>query len=91
MIDRVIKEKEAALAQIQAIQYENVGLQGEIRAKDHQIERCENRIQDLIANRYVPRSGQIDTVLVVVEKNCNEEQHPYYMVRCQKRALKSPT
>ena len=27
---------------IQAIQYENVGLQGEIRAKDHQIARCEN-------------------------------------------------
>ena len=34
---------------IQAIQYENVGLQGEIRAKDHQIAQCENRIQDLIA------------------------------------------
>ena len=37
-------------------------------AKDYQIKRCENRIQDLIANRYVPRSGQIDTVLVAVEK-----------------------
>ena len=73
MMDRVIKEKEAAPTQIQAIQCKNVGLQGEIRAKDHQIERCEKRIQDLAANRYVPRLGQIDTVLVTVEKNCNEE------------------
>ena len=30
----------------QAIQYENVSLQGEIRAKDHQIARCKNRIQE---------------------------------------------
>ena len=51
-------------------------------AKDNQIERCENRIQDLIANRHVPRSGNIDTVLVVIEKNYNEERHPYYLVKC---------
>ena len=57
LIDRVIEEKEAALAlltncnnQIQAIQDENVGLQGEIRAYRAQI-------QDLTANRYVP--GQV--------------------------------
>ena len=47
------------------------------------------QIQDLIANRHVPRRGVIDTVLVAVAKNCNEEQHPYYMVRCQKERLKS--
>ena len=35
--------------QIQAIQYKNVGLQGEIRAKDQ-------TIRDLIENRHVPRS-----------------------------------
>ena len=70
--------------QIQAIQYENVGLQGEIRTHKTQI-------RDLIANRHVPRCGVIDTVFVAVEKN--EEhgkagRHPYYMVRCQNRALK---
>ena len=45
---QAIEENESALAlindELQAIQYANVGLQGEIRAKDHQIERCENRI-----------------------------------------------
>ena len=92
MIERVIKEKKAALAplndrddEIQAIQYENVGLQGEIKTKDQ-------TIRDLIANRHVPRSGGIDTALVAVEKN--EEhgkvgRHPYYLVRYQNRALKN--
>ena len=102
MIGRVMEEKEAVLAlsndeltdqdnQIQAIQYKNVELQGKVRAKDHQIERCENRIQDLIANRHVPRSGDIDTVLVVEknEEHGKAERHLYYMVRCQKRRLKS--
>ena len=101
MINRVIEEKESALAllnhrdnKIQGIQYKNVGLLGEIRGKDHQIERCENRIQDLITNRHFPRSRDIDTVLAAVEKNCNEDcgkggRHQYCMVRCQDRALKN--
>ena len=75
-----------------SIQFDNTGLQGEIRAKDHQIKRSENRIQNQIENRHVPRSSDTDTVLVVVENN--EEhgkagKHPYYMVRCQRRVLKS--
>ena len=71
---------------IQAIQYENVGLQGEIRAKDHQIARCENRIQDLI-ERHVPRRGVIDTVLSLIDKQCENEPHKFYMIRCQYKAL----
>ena len=58
---------------IQAIKYENVGLQAEIRAKDQQIEASQERIEDLIANRHVPRSGAINTVLVVVEKNADKD------------------
>ena len=73
---------------IQAIDYENVGLQGEIRVKDQQIE-------DIIANRHVPRSGTIDTVLVVVEKNADEDTKDHkkaknfdkYMLRCQKKQV----
>ena len=74
------EEKEAALAQIQTIQYENVGLQGEIRAHRAQI-------QDLIANRHVPRRGVIDTVLSLIDKQCKNEPHKWYMIRCQYRAL----
>ena len=72
---------------IQAIQYENVGLQGEIREKDHQIAQCENRIQDLIANRHVPRRGVIDTVLSLIDKQCENEPHKFYMIRCQYKNL----
>jgi len=32
----------------------------------------------------VPRSGDIDTVLVAIEKNQPDELHPFYMLRCQK-------
>ena len=71
---------------IQAIEYENVGLQGEIR-------NARRTITDLIANRYVPRSRAIDTVLVVVEKNADEytKEHDKaknfdkYMLRSQKK------
>ena len=67
LIDKMKEAIEEKDTRIQAIQYKNIGLQGE--RKDHQVERCENRIQDLIANRHVPRLGDIDTVLVAVEKN----------------------
>ena len=79
IIDKVIKEKEAA-PHIQAIQYKNVGLQGEIRA--HRAE-----IQDLIANRHVPRSGRIDAVLSLIDKQCENEPHKFYMICCQYKAL----
>ena len=75
-------------SRIQAIEFENVGLKGEIRAKDRQIE-------DLIANHHVPRSGTIDTVLVVIEKNPDEDTKEHkreknfdkYMLRCQKKQV----
>ena len=71
-----------------AIEYENVGLQGEIR-------NARRTITDLIANRHVPRSGAIDTVLVAVEKNADEDTKEHkraknfdkYMLRCQKKQV----
>ena len=91
-----IKEKEAALAllsndlenrdaRIKALEYENVGLQGEIR-------NGHVTITNLIENRHVPHSGNIDNILCVIQKNQPDEagrkgRHRYYMIRCQKRAL----
>ena len=80
---------------IQAIEYENVGLQGEITAYQAQLQVSQNRIEDLVANRHVPRSGAIDTVLVVVEKNADEDTKEHkkakkfdkYMLRCQKKQV----
>ena len=82
------KDIEERDTRIQAIEYENVGLQGEIR-------NARRTITDLIANRHVPRSGTIDTVLVVVEKNANEDTKEHkraknfekYMLRCQKKQV----
>ena len=67
---------------IQTIQYENVGLQGEIR-------NARQTVIDLIENRHFPRTGKYDNVLCVFEKNKEGEmgwagEHPYYLVRCQK-------
>ena len=52
--------------QIQAIQYKNVGLQGEIRAKNQVI-------TDLLQIRYVPRRGDIDNVLSLIDKQCDDD------------------
>ena len=86
IIDKMEKEITDQDNKIQAIQYENVGLQGEVRAKNQQIARCENRIQDLI-ERHVPRRGVIDTVLSLIDKQCENEPHKFYMIRCQYKAL----
>ena len=67
----------------------------EIRAKDQQIEAGQERIEDLIANHHVPRSGAIDTVVVVVEKNADEDTKEHkraknfdkLMLRCQKKQV----
>ena len=91
----MIEEKYTQLAlvsdDLQAREYANVGLQDEIRAKDHEIERGQNQIVDLIANRHVPRRGEFDTNLKVLEKITKELGKPgryeYYMIRCQKRQL----
>ena len=62
--------------------------------REHQqvIEEKDDEIQNLVRNRHVPRSGNIDNILCVVVKNNPDEtgkpgRHPYYMIRCQKKAL----
>lgn len=72
---------------IRAIEHDNMGLQGEIRAKDQEIVRRQEEIRDLIANRYVPRSASIDTVLCFIDKGEPDEEHQYYVIRCQQRSL----
>ena len=99
LVDKMQEDHQKAIEdrdnRIQAIEYENVGLQGEITAYQAQLQVSQNRIEDLIANRHVPRSGTIDTVLVVVEKNADEDTKEHkraknfdkYMLRCQKKQV----
>jgi len=68
------------------LEYINTGLQGEIRAQDQEIARRQEEVQDLIANRHVPRRRGIDNVLCFVDKNSDEE-HQFYAIRCQRKAL----
>ena len=92
-----IENKDTQLAllndDLQARQYENVGLQGEVRAKNTEIDRGHNQIVNLIENRHVPRRDGIDTVLCPIVKNDPDETgktgaYEYYMIRCQERVLK---
>ena len=85
---KTIKEKED---KIQAIQYENVGLQGEMRAKDQQIVRCENRIGEL-RERYVDhcKNPKKDNIVIIIRKHSTVEndiyhKYPYYIARIQKQ------
>ena len=50
------------------LEYTNIGLQGEIRAKNQEIWRRQEEVQDLIANRHVPQRHPIDNILCFVEK-----------------------
>ena len=91
---QTIEEQQGALALLnddlmdaqehaRQLEYNNTGLQGEIRAKDQQIET--------LIPRYVPKRGDYDNILVLISKNRPEEagkagRHPYYMIRCQKQS-----
>ena len=70
------------------IEYNNTGLQGEIRAKDQEIHRRREEVQDLIANRHVPRRQGIDNVLCFVDKK-SDDKHQFYVIRCQRKALET--
>ena len=83
---QAIEEKDAALAlitddlqgcdnQIQAIQYQNVGLQGEIRAKDQQIATLQRRYVGYLSDE--DKSNGIS----IIAKNNEEPGYPY-ISRC---------
>lgn len=96
-LNKLLKEKDTQLALmnndltesqdlVRHLEYNNTGLQGEIRAKDQEIERRREEISDLIANRYVPRRQEIDNVLCFIDKKANEK-HQFYAIRCQQKTL----
>ena len=70
------------------LEFNNVGLQGEIRAMDQELHRKMKEVQDLIQNRYVPRKYPIDNVLCFVNKN-SDERHQFYVIRCQRKSLET--
>ena len=84
-----IEEKDAVLQHrdnhIQAIQYENVGLQGEIRVKDQQIRRFEDTVIHP-RERYVNHARDFGkgNIIIIVRKDtrpANNKYHdmPYYV------------
>ena len=97
-----IEEKDAALALLnddlteaqehsKQLELNNTGLQGEITTYQAQLQVAHIENIDLIENRHVPRSGDIDTVLIAIEKNADTNEHdrarPFskYMLRCQRK------
>ena len=73
---------------VKQLEYNNTGLQREIRAKDQEIARRQDEVTDLIANRHVPRRRGIDNVLCFVDKK-SDEKHQLYAIRCQRKALEN--
>ena len=71
---------------VRQLEFSNTGMQGEIRAKDQEIGRRWNEVQDLIANRHVPRRHPIDNILCFVDKK-SDEKHQFYVIRCQRKAM----
>ena len=96
-VEKVVEEKDMQLALLsndllksqehtRQLEYTNTELQGEIRAKDQEICRRQEEVQNLIANRHVPRRQGIDNVLCFVDKGSNEK-HQFYVIWCQRKAL----
>ena len=93
---KAIEERDT---RIQAIEYKNIGLQGEIRAKDQQIEASQNialrlstlcRIAELV-ERYVDhcRNPSKNNIMIIIRKHTtpeNDKYHnfPYYISRIQR-------
>ena len=94
LTDKLLEDHQQATEErdtrIQAIEYENAGLQGEIRVKDQQIEASQNRIAQLL-ERYVDycRNPGKDNIVIIVRKHTtseNDKYHdfPYYISRIQR-------
>ena len=73
---------------VRQLEFSNTGMQGEIRAKDQEIHRRREEVQDLVANRHVPRRQGIDNVLCFVDKK-SDDKHQFYVIRCQRKALET--
>ena len=96
---KAIEEKDVSIALLnddlteahehgRQLEHDNIGLQGEIRAKDQEILRRQGEIWDLLDNRYVPRKNSIDNILCFIDKQHDDEQYPYYVIRCQQKSLR---
>ena len=75
------------------IEYNNTGLQGEIRAKDQEIARRETELAQ-VRERHVDRCRDPgkDNVIMIFRKHTTDEddahfEYPYYISRIQRRAI----
>ena len=87
--DDLVLEQEHA----RQLEYNNTGLQGEIRAKDQEIARRETELAEL-RERYVDhcRDSNKDNLVVITRKHtceCGDKhfEYPYYISRIQRRAI----
>ena len=74
------------------MEFDNVALQAQRDVYESQLQKCQDRIQDLMQNRHVPKAEDrgLDTIVMIIEKNSTPEQdefyeYPYYIARIQRR------
>ena len=103
-VEKIIEEKDMQLALlnddltesqdlVRQLEYNNTGLQGEIRAKDQEIERRIDEVADL-RERYVDhcRDPGKDNMVIITRKhtckyNDDRFEYPYYISRIQRRTI----
>ena len=56
---------------IQKLEFDNVVLQVQKDVYESQLQKCQDRIQDLMQNRHVPKAEDhgLDTIAIIIEKN----------------------
>ena len=100
---QAVEEKEAVLALLndelaevdcktQKLKFDNVALQAQNDVYKSQLQKCQDRIQDLMQNRHVPKAEDpgLETIFMIIEKHSIPEQdefykYPYYIARIQRR------
>ena len=95
---QAIEEKETPLAllndelteldcRIQNLEFDNVALQAQRDVYESQLQKCQDRIKNLMQNRHVPRAEDLgpNTIVMIIEKNSTFYEYPYYIARIQRR------
>ena len=97
-----IKEKDAALAllkdDLQNHEYERVAMQAQRDVYQTQLQKCQDRIGDLLINHHVPCANDPgkDNIVMIIEKNTAPEEdefyeYPYYIARMQRGFISTKT
>ena len=67
---------------VQKLEFNNLALQSQKDVYKSQLQKCQDRIQDLMQNRHVPKAKDpgLNTIVMIIEKNSTPEQDEFISV-----------